>query len=372
MKRIPIKQGLFAAVFAFCIALCLSSLYALPGVKDFLPTESGQYVYYRDSTFTQPVYVGFLQYDEGNYAMRYYAPEAQSGSKEITLFFTLDTEKDYVSMTGEKIVPTLKAEDTPTLNYLHDLFYEFNAHRKKISPEKLAGKSAIPYKAEQNAEIRIFGGETLIVYDYLIPLFNIREIKAHDNVPVFTAVATGQLLSSSDNSFLNFTGIPQDTKERNFSISAQELIASALTNKAGALTVSADETAHMDGEYKAVADNLGFWGSRALMYTDLIQPPADFFKDKKYGFFHVFARSLSFGSEGVYICTENQSVAEREKVLITVNRSYDNGTGRFYVNIKIINEKESGLFTVTGFSADIDYYNSHKAYFIQKMRETSF
>ncbi|WP_428770318.1 hypothetical protein V1L52_00400 [Treponema sp. HNW] len=369
MKRRPIKQRLFAAVFTLCTALCLSSLYALPGVKDFLPTESGQYVYYRDSTFTQPVYVGFLQYDEGNYAMRYYAPEAQSGSKEITLFFTLDTEKDYVNMTGEKIEQVLQPEDTPTVNYLHDLFYEFSAHRKKIAPEKLAGKSAIPNKAEQNAEIRIFGGETLIVYDYLIPLFNIREIRTRNKKTLFTAVTAGQLVSAEDKSFFNFKGFPQDKKEQAFTLSAADTISAKIKGKN--TPPSTAETEQMDGEYKALADNLGFWGSDALMYTDFVKSPADFFKDKTYTLIHLLARNLFFASEGTYTEAERQSIAESEGLFILVNRSYDSQTRRFYVNIKTVKQTEADQCAVTSFSSSIDYYNAHSAYFIHKIVETA-
>ena len=157
MNQSPTKSPRFAAAIFICSAFYLASVYAVPGVKDFLPTESGQYVYYRDSTFPQPAYIGFLQYDEGNYAIRCYAPEAASGSKEITLFFTLDTAKDSVLMTGEKIEQVLQPEDAPTVNYLHDLFYEFAANRKKVTPEKLAEK-------KKYSNIHILGGKFRIIY----------------------------------------------------------------------------------------------------------------------------------------------------------------------------------------------------------------
>lgn len=390
MNQIPIKSPRFAVLFALCTVLCLSSLYAIPGVKDFLPTESGQYVYYRDSTFTKPAYIGFLQYDEGSYAIRYYAPEAESGSKEIMLFFTLDTAKDKVLMTGEKFEQVLQPEDAPTVNYLHDLFYEFAANRKRIDPEKLAAKkiagkpvkSVIPQKEEQDGDMHILGGKIRIFYDYLIPLFNIREIQTGNGKPLFTAVTMGQLLNSADNSFADFKGIPRDKKEQDFNPTAADLISAGITGKidkkspalgkkTDVLFPSKAETEQMDAEYKAVADNLGFWGSEALLYTDFMETPSDFFKDKLYGLSHVLLRSLSFGSGGSYACIETQSIAENAGFSVLANQSYDNKTERFYINIRIISETQSGTASVTGFSADIDYFNKHKAYFIQKIREIS-
>ena len=390
MNQIPIKSPRFAVVFALCAAFCLSSLYALPGVKDFLPTESGQYAYYRDSTFTKPAYIGFLQYDEGSYAIRYYAPEAESGSKEITLFFTLDTAKDHVFMTGEKIEQVLQPEDAPTVNYLHDLFYEFAANRKRIDPEKLAAKktagksvkSVIPQKEEQDGDMHILGGKIRIFYDYLIPLFNIREIQTGNGNPLFTAVTMGQLLSSADNSFADFKGIPRDKKEQDFSPTAADLISAGITGKidkkspalgkkTDVLFPSKAETEQMDAEYKAVADNLGFWGSEALLYTDFMETPSDFFKDKKYTLIHLLARNLFFASEGTYTETERQSVAESDGFFILVNRSYDSQTRRFYVNIKIIKQTEPHQCAVISFSSSIDYYNAHSAYFIHKIAQTA-
>ena len=47
-------------IFILCV-----SVFSLPGYKENLPTESGEYVFYRDFTFAQETYLGFLYYDEG-------------------------------------------------------------------------------------------------------------------------------------------------------------------------------------------------------------------------------------------------------------------------------------------------------------------
>ena len=61
---------------------------ALPGVTQFIPDSAGEYVYYRDSSFTRESYIGLLMYDEATYQIRYFAPqddEAKLPAKEIAI-----------------------------------------------------------------------------------------------------------------------------------------------------------------------------------------------------------------------------------------------------------------------------------------------
>ena len=373
IKSVVKRLSKNTCICAFFV-LSAFALYAIPGVADFLPTESGEYVYYRDSTFAHSVYIGFLQYDESNYEMRYYAPEAHSGSKEITLFFTLDAKKDYVHMTGEKIVQTLQNEDTATLNYLHDLFYEFSAQRKKVAPKKLGKKSPVPQMLTQRADIPLFGEPVDIVYDYSVPLFNIREIKTQNGSRRFTALTAGKLTDSEDTAFTAFAGFPATAADgmglTAFTPIAQELNAASLFGRTAAAAAT-EETAYMDGEYKAVADNLGFWGSEALLYDTVMEVPAGSFKGKKYGYRHVLARSLFYTAAGIYAYAETRQISEAAGFLTAVSLSYDSQSGMQFVNVKIVKEKKNGSFALAGFSSGIDYYNEHKTYFMQKLREAA-
>ena len=40
--------------------------FALPGFTTFIPDSAGEYVYYRDSSFTRVSYIGILGYDDAN------------------------------------------------------------------------------------------------------------------------------------------------------------------------------------------------------------------------------------------------------------------------------------------------------------------
>ena len=115
MKKVPLL--LCAALFLFAGVLS-----ALPGVADFLPTESGRYVYYRDEANAAGAYIGFLQYDEGTYAIRFYSPRSERGTKELNVFISLDPNKDYFARRGKRVGKTRKPEDADTLSYLYGLF----------------------------------------------------------------------------------------------------------------------------------------------------------------------------------------------------------------------------------------------------------
>jgi len=59
-----------------------------------LPDASGEYVYYRDSSFNRESYIGFLYYDDSTYEARYYAPPTESlAEKNIDMLFFCRAKK---------------------------------------------------------------------------------------------------------------------------------------------------------------------------------------------------------------------------------------------------------------------------------------
>ena len=159
-------------VFA-ALLVCCYFVFAIPGVEPKVDFP-GTFVYYRDYTYEDETYIGFLQYDAGTYALRYFSPQAKKGAKSIELYITCDTTKDIVEMTGEKIVGEITQVDVETLNYLHDLFYELAKRRKSLTAKfDQTVRSADNYPQ--------FGGEVLISYEPYIPLFGVRSIVSNDS-----------------------------------------------------------------------------------------------------------------------------------------------------------------------------------------------
>ena len=124
------KKKIFSLfIFVFIIS---NFIFALPGFKPYLKDVSGDFVFYKDYTFKRESYVGFLMYDEGTYCARYFAPKnEEKPAKEVKILFTVNTDKDFMELTGEKIISGRQADDTEVINYLHDMIYELNARRIK-------------------------------------------------------------------------------------------------------------------------------------------------------------------------------------------------------------------------------------------------
>ncbi len=203
----------FIRRFSICVALLLCCTFfvsAIPGVESKVDFP-GTFVYYRDYTYEDETYIGFLQYDAGTYALRYFSPDAKKGAKTIELYITCDTTKDTVEMTGEKIVGEITNIDVETLNYLHDLFYELAKRRKSL----LSNFDQTVRSAEDYPQ---FGGEVLINYEPYIPMFGVRSILSKDKQPLFKLAYIGILNEGSE--FTDFSGLvnPQNVEAQSISI----------------------------------------------------------------------------------------------------------------------------------------------------------
>ena len=204
------------SVFAFLsIFFAAPSLFALPGVEQKIGDQSGQFVYYKDSTFERESYIGIVYFDDSTYGVRYYAPaEQKSGKPEISMqvYVTIDAEKaatrGTIDFTGEKVEPLPRSQDeTDIINYLHDFFYEMFPRRIMMGTIDEATRESDDYAQ--------FGGRVTIEWDPIIPILNLKRIVASDGKIALSAITGGKLLNSADTSFSDFRGIPSKISPKN-------------------------------------------------------------------------------------------------------------------------------------------------------------
>lgn len=198
----PMKKLILSIITSIILTAAAA---ALPGFTSFIPDSAGEFVYYRDSSFTRESYIGLLMYDEASYQIRYFAPQddnAKLPAKEIAILLTIDTKADVWNMTGEKILSTIlpDTDDTDIVNYLHDLLYEFSARRIKA-------ETVESDKQELSQDFAQFGGKVTITFDARIPLFNIRSIANEKGEKVFDCITIGTIKSSEDKTFTLFDGM---------------------------------------------------------------------------------------------------------------------------------------------------------------------
>ena len=225
--------------------------HALPGFTSFIPDNSGEYVYYRDYTFTRESYVGILYYDESTVQVRYFAPqdnETLLPQKNIAILMSINPDAPYWEMTGERIISTILpgTEDTDLVNYLHDLMYEFSAHR--IKADEINARDV---KIFQDYEQ--FGGSVAMIYDCIIPLFNIKNIESADGMCQLQCCTIGQLKNSSDPSFDTFEGCPDSA------VPAAEKKSTQKSKKAKSVKCTFEnQSITLDENWKPLMENL--WG----------------------------------------------------------------------------------------------------------------
>ena len=193
-------------ILILTILLCGALAFALPGFTPFVPDTAGEYVYYRDYSFTHEAYIGILNYDDTSYQIRYYAPANRDFAvpeKSIAILFSVNPESDFFDMTGERIISEIDpyGDDVDIMNYLHDLLYEFSARRIKC--DELAARQIFSVQ-----EFEQFGGKVTICFDSLVPLFNIKNIKnSQDGTTLFSCVTFGRIINAQDTSFEQFKGL---------------------------------------------------------------------------------------------------------------------------------------------------------------------
>ncbi len=342
------------------LALLCLNLFAIPGVTDIIPTESGEFVYYRDYSFTAETYIGFLQYDKGTYAIRYFAPNPEMGSNEIELLITIDPTQSYVLMTGEKIVSHVTMDDNTTINYLHDLFYEFASRRKKVDfpvetstdIEKLRrlANTLQDSTVTKTEDFFQYGGDVVVKYDFSIPVFNLRSITSK-NEKLLEAVTMGQLMTSEDTTFVDFKGFPNMPSKQ---------VDPNLIQK------------NMDSLWVENESNFWFINDDALLYSYEIEMTQEFFAEKGYGIFDFLSKKLSLSVSPSYVYLPHQSVYKEKDSLIVSNTIYLPQSNTYTKDTKIVNTPEvnaggSSLYDLTSISAFYTFYYSNEAYFNEKI-----
>lgn len=338
------KKFFLTLSFLFLYAV---SVFALPGVSHYLSDLSGEYVYYRDYSFNSETIVGFLFYDKGTFAARYYSPadiQKDHKEKDITVYLTINPDKDYLEFTGEKIIGGTPAEDSEIINYLHDLAYEFTSRRQKVQI------AADPVEVKQ--EYEQFGGEVTINFDSFIPMFNIESITGSDGICLFSVETVGIITSSSDTAFADFKGVeglPKD-KKREFKKSKKAKPVEA---------VFENQTLTVDDEWKQSMENLWLLNDSALIAFAKI--PVDSKRDKE-SIRHTLVRKMIEGSSRSYSVWPMRKIEYNEKSTIVMSVFYQTDTENVTRDFKILTDTPDGFYLVT-LTVFEGIYQNNKKYF---------
>ena len=355
MKSIHLKKILSSLTL---ILLSLNvPLFALPGVTQKIPDQSGQFVYYKDSTFERESYFGIVYYDDSTYGLRYFAP-AQTKStpllpaKDVSILVTLDPAKNYVDLTGERILSGTTAEDTELINYLHDMLYELTSRRQKAG--NVTAMISIPQKFEQ------FGGDVTVTFDPLVPVFNVKQIISDAGNSVLTQVTAGQLISSSDENFSAFEGLPlkaEDSHKADFSAKKsqkQKITFKKLENFTQTIT--------LDSRWTSSAENLFTLSDSAVLAMDVIDLSASVAEEKS-RITGSFLRRFTLGTDCTYPYSELLKVESSKNSTKLENLFYNAVSKSFTKDFKIITQLDGDHIALLSLTVFQSAYSRNSKYF---------
>lgn len=341
-------KSIFLAVIA---SLAINfSIFAIPGVEQPIQDQSGQFVYYKDSTFDRESYIGIIFFDDSTYGLRYYAPtDLKNGKPEtkMQVYLTIDSvlaaTKGKIEFTGERVEPLPSSQDeTDIINYLHDFVYELFPKRIMIG--------TIDKTYSENCDYAQFGGRVSIQYDSMIPVLNLKQIVTSDGKIALSAITGGKLINSTDTTFTDFKGIPAKSsasaeKVKKGKSAKIEIENEGLKSQVFELDSNWEQKSAASWMYKSVA-----------AVSSAVLPINDAQKN-------VLLRSLILGRDHSYPDWTKQKFSEKNGKIELSQIFYDSDSKSFkndFKKIETLNENAKSIFTLTVDSAS---YTKNKSYF---------
>ncbi len=359
MKQISSLKKIFLSIFLIFVSVI--SVFSLPGYTELLPTESGEYVYYKDFSFAQETYLGFLYYDENTIAVRCFS----NGKFDVQILFSLNDKKDYLELTGEKIVSEITPNDVEIVNYIHDMLYEFSARRKKVQNDFDLVKEqnlSVNKQIVSSQDFVQFGGQVQIVFDGSIPVFNMESISDFSGKKLLQVVTMGTLSDNADTGFEKFAGfenLPQKkevVKNKKLSKKEQKLL-DARIQKYDSLWKVEDS---MPGEFKILGDYAIYWEFPLEIVRDTSV------KESSKQVFDYFSRNNRLSSNGTYVYLPESSVnvtknANGNSVQVSKMIVYNPERNKYSVNYKFLIE-ENENFKMINFVVYESWLNQNQDY----------
>lgn len=339
------------------------SVFALPGFVPVVHDIPGEYVYYRDLSFENESYVGFLTYDEKTYSARYFSPAKPKQNfpeKDIQIFFTINPKSDHLELTGEKVlgIQFLGEDGLQIVNYLHDLLYEFNSRRIKNSVvealETTENEQISNVNKTTSEDFAQFGGSVQIEWNAIIPLFNLESIYSENDAKKMFYVSTiGRINSTEDKSFENFKGFPSDFKEKKHK--------SKISRKTGTEKVELNGFVFsVYSDWERHAENMFTLGDFAVLFeTPAFENSASENKVPEKNLDFIKRRFLLSSGQN-YIDFANLKFADNAFSADYYNFETGNVTKSFK---KFLENEKSGSYEYFSLSVFRDVYEKNKNYF---------
>lgn len=238
----------------FLISFLLATLLQISFAVE---TVSGDYVIYKDETFKEETWIGFLYYDPATYGAVLYTP---SKNKRICLAFSVKTKDAKMELTGQKLISKIdmrSESDIEAVNYLMQILPDLYSWGENLALKK---NTALRYSNKKIKNVAKFGGDIKVRSASFVPLFGIENIKDKKNNRLLYVSRIGRVLSS-EAEFFDFI-LPFERKKS----ASLKLDKNAETKSIKVKNFSVD----IDSQWTKITENSYLLGNSAFLTISLI------------------------------------------------------------------------------------------------------
>lgn len=160
---------------------------------------SGEYVVYKDETWREPTWVGFLYYDANTYGAFLKTPNA---SVDVGILFRTELLDGELVLVGQQIITQISNQDVLAVNYLMGLLPDLYAwHVEALGGVKNKKSQTITKNSS------VFGGSISLEFSSDIPVFGLKIVRVPNQGNAFILEKTGLIRDSNDNEFFDFSSL---------------------------------------------------------------------------------------------------------------------------------------------------------------------
>ncbi len=330
----------------------------------FPSAVSGDYAVYRDYTWKEPTWVGFLRYDDSTWGAVCVTPSTKSN---VSVLFRAEVADGKLVLTGQSIISKITQDDVIAVNYLMRLLPDLYAWRNdadasatvpagapaRIAQISLSRSALIPAPVYSAKKLASFGGDVFLSWLPEVPAFGFAGMTGTGGKPVLELARAGRIRSGGDQEFFGFTPLPEGKTGETRFLSAKRTVDPKTVDGV---------TLKLDGQWKQVADNTFFLGNSAVIIVDTIDLASAGIPSKELPLALVRLFSLSSGSS--WAIPGEFSVSGDEKRFFVVNLFHDAETNIRNRDIKLCVPSPDGKsVTVVSLSAHESVWRANKDYF---------
>lgn len=330
--------------FMFWFVLFLMPL-AAENKTPWKGSVSGDYVIYRDKTWKDPAWLGFLYYNDNSIGTFLYIPNKNVRAE---ILFSGEISDGKFVLTGQNIISERNqdAEYILAVNYLMELLpdlYSFKTEPQAKNP--LLKRSTKTFSAKQ------FGGTGEFDFLSYIPLFHLYSVKDSSLSTVFQLEYIGRISGNNDTAFFKFE--PAQMQKDNSGFELKKDIKHE-TKVVDGINL------YLDNHWTQIADNAFLMGNNAFLTVNTV--PASSFSDIPDDPVSSAVKLFSLSGNKVKIMIEEMVLSGNEKQFKIENMNYDVETKIANKDIKTV-IKKGNSYAVVSLTVKAASYRKYKKYF---------